>query len=235
MTQLPTPPVPDLARASGHTRDEMVNWLLGYYEGQGAPFNYISGTLSIKQGYRGLHNLEQLLAGTNREKLPQGKKSNSDIVNLAAPLSFGRQTRVFDLGTQRFHFGRDLHSGYRIPFFFVEDKTVKLYYLQPRKSFNLTMRQMSMVATIHKKFLLDTEFYGEKCDIEYVDLSADQLTGVREVNTFRLSDLEIWSDRDLTDRLTLISESIEYIKSNSLAEKRVRKSPKINAEMPLFD
>lgn len=94
---------------------------------------------------------------------------------------------------------------------------------------------MSMVATIHKRFLLDTEFYGEKCDIEYVDLSANKATGEREVNTFKLSDLELWSDRDLADRLTLIAEAIEYIKQNKLAERKVRRSQKINAEMPLFD
>ncbi len=235
MIELPTPPVPDLARAEGHTRDEMVRSLLSYYKGGGAIFNYISGTLSVKRGYQGLHNISQLVAGTDKEKIKQGRDANAEIVRLAAPVAFGRRTQVFDLAKRRFAFGRDLHAGYRIPFFFVENGIVKLYFLQPRKSFNLTLSQMSMVATIHKRFLLDTEFYGQPADVEYVDVSADAETGVRKLNVMSLSDLELWSDTRLSDRLTLISEAIEFIKANHLVAPRQRQVKKTMVEMPLFD
>jgi hypothetical protein len=235
MTQLPIPAIPDLARASGETRDELISWFLAYYDTDGAPFNYLSGTRAIKQGYKGYHSLAPLVAGCAKEKTAQGRKSNSEIVELAAPISFGRATQVFDLPRRQFQFGRDLRAGYRIPFFFVENKTVKLYYLQPRKGCNLTYDQLCMVATIHKRYLLDTEFFGQPADVEYVDVSADPATKVRAVRLYSLSSLALWSDKRLADRLTLIADALEYVRSSDIVCPRRRVTRRPDAGMPLFD
>jgi len=235
MTQLPIPPITDLARADGETLDQVISWLIEYYDTTGAPFNYLSGTRAIKQGYKGYHSLPPLIAGCAKEKTEQGRKSNSEIVELAAPISFGRATRVFDLPRRQFQFGRDLRAGYRIPFFFVEDKTVKLYYLQPRKSCNLTYDQLCMVATIHKRYLLDTEFFGQPADVEYVDVSADPTTKARVVRQYSLSSLALWSDKRLADRLTLIADALEYVRSSDILRPRRRIIRRPDAGMPLFD
>ena len=235
MTYLPIPSVPDLARASGETFNDLVSWFLAFYDTDSAPFNYLSGTRAIKTGYRGLHVLDQLVAGCGCEKTAQGLKSNSEIVRLAAPLSFGRATQVFDLPRRQFQFGRDLRAGYRIPFFFVENKTVKLYYLQPRKGANLTYDQLCMVATIHKRYLLDTEFFGQPADVEYVDVSANPVTKLRAVEQYTLATLNLWSDKRLGDRLTLIAEALEYVRSSDLVRPRKRVARRPDAGMPLFD
>lgn len=235
MTQLPIPAITDLARAHGATRDELISWLIAYYNADGAPFNYLSGTRVIKQGYRGYHNLDALVAACANEKTEQGRKSNSEVVKLAAPISFGRVTQVFDLPRRQFQFGRDLHSGYRIPFFFVEDGIVKLYYIQPRKGCNLTYDQLCMVATIHKRYLLDTEFFGQRADVEYIDVSADPTTNVRDVRRYSLSTLALWSDKRLADRLTLIAEALEFVRSSDIVRPRRRVTRRPDAGMPLFD
>lgn len=235
MIQLRTPPVPDLARIPGGTRDEAVDWLRAYYNAPSAPFNYVPGTLIVKQGYRGLHNLEHLLAGTSRIANSQSRLSNSEVVSMAAPVAFGRNVRVFDLPRRKFNFGRDLEAGFRIPFFFVEGGTIKIYYLQPRKSYNLTLSQLSMVATIHKRYLLDTEFFGENSEIEYVDLCANPDTGERERHVYSLSDMELWPEKRLADRLTLVAEAIDYIKTHELVAPRKRLPRRSIPDMPLFD
>ena len=234
MIHLPAPSLPDLARASGQTLEEMVEWLKAYYSDQGGFFNYLSGTRSVKQSYRGFHNLPQLIAGTQADRTAQSRKSNAEIVTMAAPLAFGRKTQVFDLPKRQFHFGRDLSTGYRVPFFFVENGIIHLYFLQPRKSFNLTHAELSMVATVHKKYLLDNEFYGESADIEYVDLSEDEETKVRQLNRFKLDDLELWSDKKLADKLTLVAEALDFIKKHELVKLKKRVKRSTADDMPSF-
>jgi hypothetical protein len=208
--------------------------LVAYYEREAVPWNYLRGIKCVRESYRGLHALPQLLAGCQLEKIEQGRISNAEIVTLAAPLAFGRTTQVFDLPRRRFAFGRDLQAGYRIPFFFVEGGVVKLYYLQPRKGANLTYDEMCMVATVHKRFLLDTEFFGQPCEMEYVDLAADALTHERVVTRHSLASLELWSEQRLRDRLTLVSEALERVRASGVvkAKRSVRRPDK---DMNLFD
>lgn len=235
MTIYPEPAVPDLARAEGSTVDEMVSWWLAYYDATPAPFNYVRGTKIVRKSYEGLHSLRQLLAGCVAEKVEQGRKSNEEIVTLAAPLAFGRRTSVFDLPRKRFHFGRDNRAAYRIPFFFVEDEVVKLYHLQPRKGAAVTFAQMGMVATIYKRFILDQDFHGIRSDVEIIDLAKDAETGERAVNRYSLTDLELWSDVRLQDRLTLIAESLRIVWESGLIKSRERRGRRPDPDMPLFD
>jgi hypothetical protein len=164
----------------------------------------------------------------------QGKTSKEEIIALAAPIAFGRSTQVFDLPARKFPFGRARRASYRIPFFFVEGGVVKLYFLQPRKQHGSTFAQLGMVGTIHKRYLLDTEFFGQPTNVEYVSLAASGKDGLRVVRSYSLSDLEIWSDERLAKRLTVISEAIDKIEERGVLSKRrvvVRPTP----AMPLFD
>jgi hypothetical protein len=235
MPKFPVPPVPDLARAEGATVEEMLRWWLVYYNIDPVPWNYRCGTRIIRKAYQGLHNLRSLVAGCDAEKIEQSRKSNAEVVTLAAPLAFGRDTKVFDLPRQRFPFGHDLSSAYRIPFFFVENRQVKLYYLQPRKHAGLSLDQLAMVATIYRRFLLDHFFYGQAADVEFVDLAEDSATKSRQVRRYSLADLELWSEQRLQDRLTLIAESLRAVWDSGLITPRERRVHRPDPEMPLFD
>lgn len=235
MPDFPTPPVTDLARIAGVTKDEMVQWLIAYYNRPDIPWNYICGRKCIIEAYKGLHALPLLVAGCAREKNNVGRDSNEQIVTLAAPLAFGRKTQVHQLPRKQFAFGQDLRAGYNVPFFFVEDGVVRLYYVQPRKTAGPSVDQLSMVATIHKRYLLDREFFGLPTDVEYVNLSEGPITHRRDVRVYSLSSLTLWSDQRLKERLTLITAALNEAWNSGLIIPRKRAGRRPDPDMPLFD
>ncbi len=101
--QLPTPSVPDLACIKGETFAEVIEALTDYYEGDGCPWNYRVGTRAIKLAYKGFDRLDLLLASCQQIKNKQGRISNDEIIQLAAPKAFGRSTQVFDLPARNFY------------------------------------------------------------------------------------------------------------------------------------
>ncbi|MCG7394056.1 hypothetical protein MHY87_14180 [Microvirga sp. ACRRW] len=233
--RLPTPPVPDLARAKGGSVDELVEWLIGYFNTTGARFNYRSGVRSIKTAYKGLHDLKQLLAGCEVEKTKIGRLANTSLVEHVAPLAFGRATQVFDLPARKFPFGRDRFAAYRVPFFFVENGVIKLYYLQPRKGVGLSYGELCMVASIHKSYLIDTEFFGQECDLEVVDASAPLGGKDRVIQKYNLSELDLWEPERISRRLSLIAEALDLVEASGRVEPRRRHTVNPSKDMPLFD
>lgn len=232
---LPIPPVPELCRAEGQTEAEVADWFVRYYNGPIVPWNYRTGTKVIKAAYRGLHDLDQLAAGCAVERLEVGRRSNEEIVRMAGGVAVGRSTQVFDLSPRSFSFGRDFRSAYRIPFFFVEGGIVKLYFLQPRRTAGLSADQLGMVATIYKKYLLETEFYGIPSDVEFVDLSVPEPGGKRKLTTYSMASLDIWPDDKLADRLSVVTQGLLKAMESGRIVERVRRRPAKQTDMPLFD
>lgn len=232
---LPTPPLPDIARARGDDVREMGRWFIDYYNAHPVPWNYRRSTRIVRVAHKGLHNLSTLVAGCAAEKNTTGRSSNSEVVSLAAPLAFGRNTQVFDLTPRRFPFGRDRTAAYRIPFLFIENGIIKVYFLQPRKGAGLDMDDFGMVATAVKQHLLDTEFYGERTDVEFVDVSSPEERTPREVRRYTMADLKLWSDRRFRDKLSLASEALDWAAKSGQIEQRRRTYRRPEPEMPLFD
>lgn len=233
--RLPTPPLPELVRADATSVDAAVSWFRGYYETPPVPWNYTHGTKCVKQAYKGLQSIKLLTAGCENIKNKVGQISNKQVVTLAAPLAFGRSIQVFDLPRRQFRFGRDRRCGFRVPFFFVEDGLIRLYFLQPRKCVALTMDELGMLATIHKRYLIDTEFYGEPVDIEYVDVSLNPESNRREVRKYCLEDLQLWSEAALRSRLTTLAEALHILETDKALSAKRRIAPRPDPELPLFD
>lgn len=233
--EVSTPPIPDIARAKGESVVQLVDWFVEYFNARGAPFNYRRANKAIRAAYKGMHKLHLLTATCAAEKTAIGRSANTDVIRHAAPLAFGRKTQVFDLSPRRFSFGRNRHAGFRIPFLFVENGVIKTYYLQSRKSAGLDFDELCMVATIVKYHLLDTEFFGQRCDLEFVDVGVPQGGSERLVRQYSLSDFRLWSEERLADRLTMISEALDIVAKGDRVKRRHQMRPRPEPDMPLFD
>lgn len=224
--------VPEIVRIPTTSLEVAIQHIVAELGGSSGGFNYIDATKRIKVAYKGLHKLNDLARVTLKQGASVGQKFNIDVVKLAAPIAFGRQTNVFDLHSRRFHYGDERDASYRVPFFFTEQGVVKLYYLQPRKSAFLTLEHVSLYASIAKKFLLDTEFYGEKTDIEIVDVAERANGQGRVIKTFAFANLEIWTDHKISTHLKVVREALDYIEAENLVRRHRR--PLKDRDLPLF-
>lgn len=235
MIPLTSPPVADVIRADTTNIETAVSSLMEFYDPPGGSggFNYLRAVKTVRKAYQGLHRLDLLEATKESEKKRAGFKANQDVIKLAGPHAFGRTMQVFDLEGRKFPFGRGRLASYRVPFFFIENKIVKIYFLQYRKNYFLSDEDYAGLYTVHKRFLLETEFYGLPADVEYVDCSAETEGGPRVMRTRQSKDLELWSTEKLNDHLGIVSAAMDEIERRQLKVRRVR--PLRDIELPLFD
>ncbi len=234
MTVLTNPPLVEVLRADTTSVETAILSLLEFYNPKNSGrFNYLRAVKTVRCAYKGLHRLDHLLMASESVQKRAGYKANQDVIALACPVAFRRTTQVFDLGKRFFPFGRERYASYRIPFFFTENFTVKLYYLQYRKNYYISEDVYGGMLTVHRRYLLDQEFYGDRCEIEYVDCSASDEKAPRQLRTFQSSELELWSEERLKDQLGIVAAAMEQIELRSLRVKRIR--PLRDIELPLFD
>lgn len=234
MIPLTNPPLIEVLRADTTNVQTAMRSLLEFYNPvDGGKFNYLRAVKAVRKAYKGLHRIDQLLAAPLSIQERVGYKPNQDVIALASPLAFSRKTQVFDLKGRRFPFARERFATYRIPFFFTESGVVKLYFLQYRKAFFVSKDVYCGMLSVHRKFLLEQEFYGETCDVEYVDCSSDEEGGSRNRKVYSSQDLEIWSNERLADQLGVVASAMDEIERRELKVKRLR--PLRDVELPLFD
>ena len=235
MIPLTTPPLADVIKADTTSVETAITSLMEFYDpaGGGGWFNYLRAIKAVRTAYHGVHRLDLLEATTPSEKKRVGYKANQDVISLASPLAFGRTTQTFYLSGRRFPFGRERYASYRIPFFFIEGKIVKLYFLQYRKNYFLTADDYAGLYTVHKRFLLDQEFYDLQVDVEYVDCGAIEKDGPRSLRSHNSASFEMWSVVRLDDHLALVSLARDEIERRQLKVKRIR--PLKDITLPLFD
>lgn len=227
------PSVPEIVRIDTSSIDSAVAHLISVLEPSGGSFNYLEATKRVRAAYKGLHDLPMLLSASPTTKSRVGFNQNMDVVRLAAPRSFSRRTSVFDLSPRKLPYGGDRFASYRVPFFFVEDGVVKGLFLQPRMNTRYSDKQYGLLATLLKKHLFDTEFYGETTELEIVDVCKPLGEKKRVVRVLKLADLELWPDAEVAKHFGVVADALRIIEQEKLVTK-VRR-PLKDRELPLFD
>lgn len=234
MIPLTNPPLAEVIRADTTNVNTAIASLLEFYNPPfDGKFNYLRAVKTVMRAYKGLHRLDLLGASLPSLQKRPGFKANQDVISLACPEAFGRSTQVFDLKGRKFSFGRERYATYRIPFFFVENQIVKIYFLQYRKAYNLTHDDFAGIYTVHKRFILDQEFFDYPVDVEYVDCAAEEEKGPRVLRKYDSSKFELWSDDRLNDHLSVVASAMDEIEKREIKVKRIR--PLRDTELPLFD
>ena len=227
------PNLPEIFRTDTNSVESAVAHLMSALTPSGVTWNYLDSVKRVKSAYQGLHNLDVLTNYTASHQKRPGYKSNRIVTELACPIAFGRNTQVNNLSPRKLPYQGERFASYRIPFFFVENGIVKVYFLQTRKNGSFQYDQICGMATAVKLHLLDTEFYGENVDIEVVDLGVPIDSSERAVRVFTMDDLELWSESKLNDHFHVIVEALEFIEAENLVPQRRR--PLKDKEFPLFD
>lgn len=232
MRVLLSPSVPEISRVSSESLDEAIAQLVGILTPTGGGFNYLDATKCAKAAYKGLHNLPSLTKSRRLNDGSVGAKSNLEVAQLACPVAFGRKTQLIELSPRSFQYGAGRSASYRVPFLFLEHGVIKLYFLQPRKNTVFAGRSVSMFASIVKKYLLDTEFYDEKVDIEFVEVAERVQKNGRQLKVYNVADVEILDDAAIERHLSIVREALTVIENEKLVTKKRR--PLKDKDLPLF-
>lgn len=224
--------LPEIARIDTSTEESAIAHIVSALTPSDGGFNYLDATKRIKVAYNGLHRLDLLTQITQANAAKVGQVYNVQVVKLAAPNAFNRKTKVVEIGPRKFHYGEGRDASYRAPFFFLENGVVKLYYLQPRKNTIFSRGNYELYVSIVKKFLLDTEFFGEHTDVEIVDVSEKAKGQGRTLQTFSMSDFEVWSDAKIASHLNVVLKALEFVERENLISRQRR--PLKDKDLPLF-
>ncbi|WP_320196818.1 hypothetical protein RMR10_008320 [Agrobacterium rosae] len=227
------PSVPEIARVNSSNLEEAVSQLIVALTPSSGGFNYLPATKTAKTSYKGLHDLKSLTAARALNDGSVGAAANFEVAKLICPIGFGRKTQVIDLAPRSFHYGSSRKASYRVPFLFVEGGVVKAYFLQPRKNTVYSSDNISIYFTILKKYLLDTEFYGEPTDVEFVEVAERSERKGRELKICHTEHVKLLDDATLAKHLSVVHEALNIIENENLVTKNRR--PLKDRELPLFD
>lgn len=228
-----SPSLPEIVRVDTASLDSAIAHLISFLEPSGGGFNYLDATMRIRKAYGGLSDIQILTSASESLQRKFGHSFNMDVVKLAAPHAFGRKISVFDIHARKLRYGGDRQASYRVPFFFVEDKIVKAYFLQPRKNTHFSKEQYGMLYSVIRNNLMSTEFYNLSLDIEIVDVAMLLGKDKRSIRTFSSSDLNIWDQGAIDYHFSVITDALSTIERENLVRK-VRR-PLRDRSLPLFD
>lgn len=232
MSSLPIPPIQDIARLVQPSEDATLQHLSQYYAEVGA-FNYGVARKLARALYSGSISLASALAACDQKCSPLGRRSNKEVAELLCLLISGRELLCYDLAPRSFDVRSDFRIPVRAPFYFVEARRPKIFWLQPRRSYALTHQQRGLLASVLRMTYAVDDF--EAADLELVDLSVPEGSKLREPRIFNFESLPLLNGQEVRDLLAKFVRAFERAQNDGMIRReRQRKDRSDERQPPLF-
>lgn len=223
MKQIPSlPPSHDLVRLFRPTQDETTQALLDHLIRRPGGFSYQLARSLSPFAFAGDVPLSALKRACDVARIPSGRASNWEVVQLIREAGVGRVTQCYAMSDGRLHVRRDLSIRVAADFYFVESGKVHVFWLQPRRQYALNNSQLGMFGALLRLTLLTGDFAD--AEIELLDLSAQQRS-VRNSRTLRLSDLPSVSDDEVETAIQRVVQAYDDISAMGIDWEKIRHRP----------
>lgn len=222
MTELRPPSLLDFARETSISSEETFNNLLAYYQRGAVHIHYRPARQAARAVFSGEIRLEAALAAAEAEKNATIRKINCDVTRLIWNQAKGRNPmRCVRVGP--FHFSLNQSTAIRVApeFLFSEGGKLKVFWLQPRKSFALSDYELKVVSTILRQSLDDNGLEG--CGLFLLDCSVNQGETERSVKTYSFDSIGQLDPDELHLLASNFLDAFSVLSNMNIARKSSRK------------
>ena len=202
------PGAPDFARLISDDPEAILAGLKEHYSRPRIGWSY----QWVQRNSRKIYSGELTEASINEYQASgkrKGAKSNVEVALLLRQSAIGRSFQCFPIKPRRVKISREHSLTVSPPFYFVENGVVKIFWLQPRRTFALDDQQAGVLAALLRLSHFRDDF--EDARLELYDASAPDGKN-REPRVLGLSDLPVVSDRELTRAMEAFVWAYEQVR-----------------------
>jgi len=225
------PSAQDVVRLIRPSDGETFDALKRHYERRPSVWNYRTSRAVAEPLFSGDISCDAAVAACKRGH-PLGWKANTEVIEHIWRAAQRRRFYCHTLSPELFEIRRDLSILVDPPFYFVEDRKVKIFWLQPRRGYAPTIEGMGILA-IMIRMAFAHKF--DDADLELLDLSVPKGESERVARVFALADLPQISDATVADALQRFARAYDKICELGVKRPERRRQPSGQAERDLFD
>jgi hypothetical protein len=188
------PAVQDIVRIIRPSHDETVLALKKYLEGGGGSFNYQASADLARKTFQQEFSLPEVAAACQALRHPVARVQNAEVLGYVWRHGTNRSVRTYEVAPKVIGIRSDVSVRVAPTFAFVEDGVPSLFWLQPRKRFALSIRQLGLLGSLIRKTYLVDDFAN--VGLEFLDLSVGS-GNQRQCAAHRLEELPTLSDDEV--------------------------------------
>ncbi|MBS7810261.1 hypothetical protein [Roseococcus pinisoli] len=221
----PLPPSHDLVRLIRSNQKETEEALLEYLRQKPIPWNYQRARSLSPFAYAQEVPLSALKRACDAARMPQaGRTATWDVLQLVRMAGKGRSLQCHGMDDGFVSIRKDLSVRVAADFYFVENRRATVLWLQPRRGYALTNRQLAIFGSLMRIALVKGNFVD--ANLEILDLSVPPDEAERQVRRLGLEDLPHVSEAEVTEGLQCVADAYDTIARMDINWKELRQRGK---------